>query len=100
MISASLESVKFQHLVSFDAKIGGEEGGRSILETIEDEKYMSPDEVIDQEKIGIVIAKSLSKLSKREEQVMRLRFGISQDDESEEMNLTCQEIKNIQSQTE
>ena len=100
MIQASIESAKFQNLVSFDATIGKDGEGRKIVETIEDENYMSPDEAIDQEKISIVIAKSLSKLSTREEHVMRLRFGIFQDGADDDLTITSQELKTIKSQEE
>lgn len=100
MISASLESVKFQNLISFDSNLGKDESGRKLIETIEDDRYMSPDDVIDQEKISVVIAKSLSKLSRREEQVMRLRFGIFQDGDDEDLTITSKETKTIKLQKE
>ena len=86
--------------LSFNSNLGKDESGRKLIETIEDERYISPDDAIDQEKISIVIAKSLSKLSRREEQVMRLRFGIFQDDCSEDLVLTAQQTKTIKSQQE
>ena len=100
MISASLESAKFQNLISFDANLGKDESGRRLIETIEDERYISPDDAIDQEKISIVIARSLSKLSKREEQVMRLRFGIFEDGADDNLSITDKETKTIKSQQE
>jgi len=88
MVKLSMASTKFQHLVSFDATQGNEEGGRKILETIPDENYQSPEDNLDKETISKAIASSLLKLSKREEQVVRLRFGLSAvcDDESFELN--------------
>ena len=73
-----MDSMKLQNLVSYDASIGGEEGGRKILEVIPDNISASADDLLDREKISNVIAASLSKLSKREEQVMRMRFGLHQ----------------------
>ena len=83
MVNVSLASSKFRHLVSFDGVIGNEEGGRQILETIPDERSPTPDEMLDQERISKIISASLSRLSRREEQVMRLRFGLCDvEDES------------------
>jgi len=39
---------------------------------------MTPDEALDRDRISNIIATSLSRLTKREEQVMRLRFGLSE----------------------
>ena len=90
MVSASLASTRFRHLVSFDATIGDESGGRQIFETIPDENITPPDQILDQKRISDIISSSLSKLTKREEQVMRLRFGLS-DVENEDSFEPCEE---------
>ena len=59
----------------------GSEGGRTIGETIEDESAENILEVIDRGRLMHVIKRTLSSLSPREEQIMRLRFGISEDDQ-------------------
>ena len=46
-------------------------------EIIPDDNAVDVDQMLDNEKIKAMIVKSLSSLSKREEMVMRLRFGIS-----------------------
>jgi RNA polymerase primary sigma factor len=83
MVKASMAAAKFRHLVSFDATVGGEEGGRQIFETIPDTNSATPDDMLDRERISKIISASLSRLTKREEQVMRLRFGLGEvEDES------------------
>ena len=84
MIELSLESIKLNNVLSLDAVIGGEENGRTFGESIEDDRIMSMDDMIDNEKIKNAIVQSLSKLSKREEQVLRMRFGISEVENPEE----------------
>jgi len=59
--------------------IGNNEDGRSILETIPDLDAKNMDDIIDREKMLKVITACLSKLNKREEQIMRLRFGIAEN---------------------
>jgi len=76
-IASCLEIVKLQNTVSFDSTIGPDSDGRKILETIPDNSSQSIDEAIDRQKIAQIIAASFSRLSKREEQVLRLRFGMS-----------------------
>ena len=91
MVHASIASMKFQNTISFDAT-RGDENDRKILETIPDENHLSPDVIIDREKISVIISSCLSKLSQREEQVVRLRFGLSEVEDYENFNLTKEEI--------
>ena len=78
MIELSLESLSLNNVLSLDAIIGGEESGRTFGESIEDEDAICMDTMLDNEKIKNAIVGSLSRLSKREEQVLRMRFGISE----------------------
>ena len=91
MVEAAMSASRLQHLVSFDGHIGGDEDARKILETIPDENYVSPDESLDRDVISKVIAKSLSKLSRREENVMRLRFGLSSVEDEKNYEITNNE---------
>ena len=60
-----------------------------------DDRNITIDDFIDNARIAQAISASLSKLTKREEQVMRLRFGLSAIDNKGEFKLTDKEIKNI-----
>jgi len=95
MVNAAMSASRLQYLVSFDGHVGGDEEGRKILETIPDENYVSPEDNLDRETIATIIAGSLSRLSKREESVMRLRFGLSSVNDENNYNLTKNELNKI-----
>lgn len=82
MVQASVDSFKFQKLISLDEHFGDEDG-RSLGDTIPDEDSVHLDDLLDKEKLSNIISSSLSRLSKREEQVMRLRFGLSNVDDKD-----------------
>lgn len=77
MVHASIESMKLNNIISIDTPIGDSDSTRTIGDMIEDTNSAKIEDVLDNEKIRAEIVKSLSKLSKREEQVLRLRFGLS-----------------------
>tara|TARA_R100000655_G_C2976308_1_gene191171 strand:- start:303 stop:1064 length:762 start_codon:yes stop_codon:yes gene_type:complete len=80
--------------ISIDSTVSwGDEGGRRIAEIIPDESE-SMDSRIEREEISNIVRKALSSLTKREELVIRLRFGIEEPD-SDHVNfpITTEEIK-------
>ena len=87
MVELSLESLKLNNIISIDTPIGDEESGRSLKDTIRDADAISIDDIIDNRKIREAIIASLSRLSTREEQVLRLRFGISEIQNPEEFEV-------------
>jgi len=97
MVKASIDSFKFQRLVSLDQTFGDEDG-RTLRETIPDEDCVFLDDILDRERLTNIISKSLSRLSKREEQVMRLRFGLSGVDDAEKFEMTDEDVLSIQIQ--
>jgi RNA polymerase primary sigma factor len=95
MVKASLESMKFQHMTSIYATVGNDDGGRQILEMVSDDSQVSPEVALDNEKMMNIIRECLSKLSPREEQILRLRFGISDDfSDSDEFEVDDDFIEN------
>jgi RNA polymerase primary sigma factor len=52
--------------------------GRTLADIVPDKNYKMPDEALDEQKIMMLVRKSLSSLSPREEKIMRMRFGISE----------------------
>lgn len=72
-----LSSSGVRSTVSLDAMIGDSDG-KKISETIADPDIPEPDEAIDQQKIMRAISQCLDRLTPREEQVLRLRFGVSE----------------------
>jgi RNA polymerase primary sigma factor len=79
--------------VSLDTpKYRGDESG-TIGSMIEDVWSESPDEKITKSEIRSVILKSLKKLSKREQAVIRLRFGINDPEPGENYNISAKDHK-------
>ncbi len=66
--------------VNLDAPIGGEDGSRTYAETIEDTEAADPGDSLDQRKMLSLIYGVLDKLSPQEERVLRLRFGIGEEE--------------------
>lgn len=70
------------HVISLDIEIGGSadsERSRTLRDIIPDEEGRSPFDMLDHKEITQNIAKVLLTLSPREEKILRLRFGISED---------------------
>jgi len=93
--SVSNLRVGMQWPINIDKPIAGDEGGRTYAEVIPDES-LSPDEVLDQKSMIKMIKKGLASLTKQEEQVMRLRFGITEDPtDDKNFPITNQELSNL-----
>jgi RNA polymerase primary sigma factor len=76
MVAEITMGYNMRNLVSLDAKVR-DDSGKKVSETIEDDRYETPDEKLDYEKVFAAIKRSLGDLTPREEQVLRLRFGVS-----------------------
>ena len=77
-----LNSSGVRSTVSLDQMIGDSDG-KKVIETIADPEIESPDDAIDRQKIMHAISQCLDRLTPREEQVLRLRFGVSEISNSE-----------------
>lgn len=69
--TASLDGSAFQ---------GDPDSDRGMHEVLIDENAPNPEEIIDREKLVDAVRRTLSELSPREETVLRLRFGITEQD--------------------
>ena len=83
MMNVSIKAVEeimcrigIKNMLSLDAMIN-DESGKSILETVADENLIDPSNIIDHTKLMGAISKCLDNLTQREEQVLRLRFGVT-----------------------
>ena len=94
-VESCLDIMKLQNPVSLDGFVGNDEDGRSLFEMIPDTCHKDLDEAIDRQKISLMMASSLSKLSKREEQVLRLRFGMPVVKDESVIEISESEIKLI-----
>ena len=81
-IKSARDTLKFRYMSSIDTPIG-EEGGRTLADVIPDTSDPL-DTLLDKDKLKIIIQSGLAKLSKREEMILRLRFGLHEDIQSSE----------------
>lgn len=86
--------------VSLDSPIDGEK--RTLYDFIENEESVSPDSLIVDQELKQSIRNSLSLLSAKEEEVLRMRFGIDRkdtvtlDDIGKKFKLTRERIRQIE----
>lgn len=83
-VNAAIAASTSKYVSSIDMKIG-DDGNRTLGDMIPDNNSSSIEEILDDEKIRNKIIYALRKLSKREELVLRLRFGLTkvlEDDEN------------------
>ena len=72
--------IGMQWPINIDSPINGEDGSRTFGETIPDDNLTDVDDDLDKEKLVGLIKSALSLLSPQEEKVLRLRFGIQEDE--------------------
>lgn len=77
LVQSALDSIKIRYLKSIDAKVS-DDSNRTVGEMIPDDSFEDMEKAMDSEKLHAVIRQTFSDLSKREEQVLRLRFGIDE----------------------
>jgi len=77
MINSARDTLRFRYMRSIDTPIG-DEGGRTLADVIPDHAD-SLETIMDKDKLKLIIQKGLAKLSKREEMILRLRFGLHED---------------------
>ena len=79
-----MTSIRSKNIASIDQQVG-EEGARTLGDIIPDNNSTNIEQILDNKIIREKIIKALSSLSKREELVLRLRFGLDevlQDDKN------------------
>lgn len=81
-VREAIKSSKTKFTISIDTPVN-DEYGRTLGETIEDDRSEHVDTILDNQKVRAAIVNSLSSLTKREELVLRLRFGIEEVDEND-----------------
>jgi len=89
-----------QYPVSIDKPIRYSSGdsSRTLGDIIEDEDHPDMDAELDKQKIVEVVRSALSSLNEREEKIMRLRFGIADDDlDHSKHPITKREVLNLTS---
>ena len=66
-------------IASLNMPIGKDDSG-TLQDVIPDEDAAGPDEILDREKMSMAVRRGLKNLTSREEKIIRLRFGITEDD--------------------
>ena len=93
-LAAIIKSAKYT--VSLDAKIGKDGEGRSVSETIPDGKE-SIDTVLDRQKLVTIVREALEALTPREEKVIRLRFGLGEEEDNhQKFPITTKQIQQLE----
>jgi len=87
--------------ISLETPIGEEEGSR-LEDFIEDKEVVSPQEAAISSNMGKQIQKVLSTLKKREEKILRMRFGIGEkhdytlEEVGQDFNITRERVRQIE----
>lgn len=77
-VAASMDGIPT--VISLDDRVGrGDGGDRFVRDTIPDEDAMSPFDLINRAELVGLVRKVLETLNPREEKILRMRFGISED---------------------
>jgi RNA polymerase primary sigma factor len=82
-VKEGLESIKAKNVKSIDQFIG-DDSKRTLADVIPDNNPIDIDQMIDNEKVKLFLVGALKNLSKREDIILRLRFGISEVLENDE----------------
>jgi RNA polymerase primary sigma factor len=89
LIRLSLEAANVNVLIPIDGKADGSSKGdtasdhRTLAEMLKDDEAVSVDDQIAEAQMVEAVKRALSRLTPREEKIMRLRFGISEISEEE-----------------
>jgi RNA polymerase primary sigma factor len=75
-VEESLYNTGLTSTVSLDTPVS-DESDRTLMETIVDDRSASIDEMLDRARVFDIVKRCMHLLSPREEQVLRLRFGIT-----------------------
>ena len=98
-----LSLIKCSNQLSLDKNIKDKSGGagRKISEIIPDSNAINIDDLLDSIKIKKVMSEALQSLTSREENIIRLRFGINDFPESEKSNfiMSREEIRKARSKS-
>lgn len=81
-VSATLSGLPY--IVSLDMPIGSEDSGRQLKDVIEDVESDSPFDLVDRKELVALVSKVLDTLPAREDKILRMRFGISEDPSNHE----------------
>jgi RNA polymerase primary sigma factor len=89
----------YRGTLSLDAAVpGGDAEGPRLHETLFDDEALDPTETIDRDRMIAIVRDALQALSPREEKIIRLRFGITEDADNDfDWPITSDEIETLDS---
>ena len=96
--STLMSMIKCSSQSSLDAKIRDRSGsyGRTVAEVVPDTRSQNVEDLLDSVKIKAVMRKALKNLTAREENIIRLRFGIGEDSRAgEDFVMSTEEANRI-----
>lgn len=100
IILAASTPMSIDDKIKYSKGSSGPSEGRSLADVIPDTTAAHPGDRLDKEKIIEAIQKSLHTLSEREEKIIRLRFGISEDIANHnDFPITNKEVKSLKSKS-
>lgn len=86
----------YRGTVSLDIPVSENGEGPQLHETIQDEDAVNPDDALDKEKIAFIVREALKTLTPREEKIIRLRFGLTEEtDANGRFSITDEEISQL-----
>jgi RNA polymerase sigma factor (sigma-70 family) len=68
-----------QKTLSLEQPLGSDDDGFSLVDTVPDEALITPLDAMWSQKVQSLTKKALKSLTRQEEQILRMRFGIGQD---------------------
>ena len=92
----------YRGTVSLDSTAySSDEDGPQLHETLADSNQLDPNEVMDHEKVIMIVRQALSTLTPREEKVLRLRFGLTEEkDDDAKFPISQEEIAALNARCE
>lgn len=88
LIDEPLKKVKYtiksnKQIVSFDNQRDDDDNSTNLLNKIEDDsEYSNPEQSLENKELNKIVEESLSLLTPKEEKIIRLRFGINNNDDN------------------
>jgi RNA polymerase primary sigma factor len=84
-----------KNVASLNMPIGKDDSG-TLQDVIPDEETPGPDEILDREKMSLAVRRGLKNLTSREEKIIRLRFGITEEDTNyQQFPITTEKYSNM-----
>ena len=95
VINCASSTISLDNPINY--KSSGDAGNRTLRELIPDPEASNVDDLLDGKKVSVLIKHAFKTLTTREEQVIRLRFGIEDPPDRDQYIMSNKQIKNLKS---